>query len=262
MLAHPENLSKPGLFITATDTGVGKTVVGCAIAAALRQADSAVRVGVFKPFASGCRWVGGELVNGDAAALKRFAACDLPLEVINPLRYEPALAPGVAAAQCGQAPDYELVAASLRRIDAASDIVIVEGAGGLLVPLDGRDSPTTVLDLIAALGYPVLIVTRALLGTLNHTALTVASLRHKRCRIAGIVMNNVDVSEAALAEDPSIESNRAWLEHMTGVPVLASLPRCEDMDAAPEAGALPARLVEAVARVQWSGLAGKPVPVD
>jgi len=255
MLIDLSTLRRPGLFVTATDTGVGKTVVTCAIAAALRR--SGTSVGVCKPCASGCRRDREGLVSEDAEALAHFADCRLPLDVINPIRYAAPLAPAVAAEQAGQTPDVAGLSRSLARLDEASDVLLIEGIGGLLVPLWERDDPkrgrvryVTVLDLAAAIGYPVLVVARAGLGTLNHTAMTVRLLRENGCRVAGIVINGYD-ADAAKETDPSVSSNRTWLEKLTGVPVLATVPRCAADLVAPQHGRLPAEILETMATVDW-----------
>ena len=163
----PAPLRKPGVFITATDTGVGKTVVSCSIAWSLRRAG--LRVGACKPMATGCQSEREGLVNEDAEALAHFSDCRAPLDVINPLRFAPPLAPGVAAAEAGVPMDYAAIGRSLVQLDQSNDVIVVEGAGGLLVPIDPVNVELTMLDLMRALGYPVVVVARSLLGTLNHT---------------------------------------------------------------------------------------------
>ena len=244
-------LSCPGLFVTGTDTGVGKTVVTCAVAAAL--CGRGQRVGVCKPFATGCRREREGLVNDDAQALAHFADCRQPLEVINPIRYADPLAPAVAATQTGQPPDLESLANSLERIDQSSDVVLIEGVGGLLVPLDDDH---TVLDLITALGYPVLIVTRAGLGTLNHTAMTVRLLKQTGCRVAGLVINGYTVDAAE--DDPSMVTNPRWLAKMNRSPVLVTVPSCQSDQVDPGKGILPPAVLEAIDGMDWLAVLKRP----
>src|SRR5690606_33250183 len=157
---------------TGTDTGVGKTAVTCAIGARLHAAG--LRVGVSKPFATGCRWERENWVSSDAEALAHFSDCRQPLDVINPVRYGPPVAPAVAAEMTGKNADWAELWRAMRLLDDSSDVVLVEGVGGIMVPLPGPAGQViTVLDLAAALRYPVLVVCRAGLGTLNHTAMTV-----------------------------------------------------------------------------------------
>lgn len=252
MFASALQLSCPGLFVTGTDTGVGKTAVTCAIAAALRRQAprGAGRVGVCKPIASGCRKDREGLVSADAEALAHFADCRMPLDVINPVRLAPPLSPAAAAEQAGVEIDFDAIARSLERIDVASDVMLVEGVGGLLVPLDaaGRYS---VLDLAAAVGYPVLVVARSTLGTLNHTAMTIRLLRDAGCRVAGVVMNDYPVDAWRLTDDPSVTSNRRWIEKLTAAKVLATVPLCEAHTVRPEQGELSLDVLEAVALCYW-----------
>ena len=233
-------LTKPGLFITATDTEVGKTVVSCAIAAALRR--EGLSVGEAKPIASGCRRDREGLVNADAEALAHFADCRLDLATINPVRYHRPLTPA-AAIEKGEPPvDYDALADGLRRIDAASDIMLVEGLGGIMPPIDADHN---MLDLMAAIGYPVLVVTRPNLGTLNHTAMTCMLIRQHGLRLAGLVINGYDPESA----DISVGSNRQWLGKVSRTKVLATLPRADGVE--PHNGRLPEVIIDAAAVTDW-----------
>ncbi|MFA9477833.1 dethiobiotin synthase [Phycisphaerales bacterium AB-hyl4] len=252
MIDRLPRLTTPGLFVTGTDTGVGKTVVTCAIAAALREQRPGWRVGVCKPFSSGCRREREGLVHEDAEALAHFADCRLPLDVINPIRFAPPLAPAVAAEQKGKKVDWALLARALHTLDDASDALLVEGVGGLLVPLDPDNPKCTVLELISALGLPTVVVTRAGLGTLNHTAMTVRLLREAGCVVAGLVINGYDPD--AVDDDPAITTNRRWLTKMTGAPVLAVLPKVRDGEANPSRARLDGGLIEAAGMADWVAL--------
>jgi len=252
-------LSKPGIFITGTDTGVGKTVVSCAVAVNLRK--HGLRVGVCKPIASGCRREREGLVSEDAEALAHFADCRESLSVINPVRYALPVAPAVAAEQSGEAVDFEAIGDSLRVLDRSSDVVLVEGVGGLLVPLDHANPKYTVLDMAIALGLPVVVVARALLGTLNHTAMTVRLLRDAGCDVAGVVVNGFEADSARLgdrAADVSMSTNRQWMQKMNDVPILATVPACEPGTVVPERGIIPAAVLDAVALHYWPALAASP----
>ncbi len=242
-------LTKPGLFVVGTDTAVGKTVAACAILAALREQHRRVRLGVCKPFSSGCRRDRDGLVNADAEALAHFSDCRLPLEVVNPVRFRAALAPAAAAEQEAQAVDWSAITRSLATLDERCDALLVEGVGGLMVPLDPRHPRFMVGQLAHALGYPVLIVCRSGLGTLNHTCMTVELLRQAGCRVCGLVMNRGAQAADAAGEDASIASNRQWLERLTGVKVLAELPRGRAV--AVERGKLDPALVAAAMEVDW-----------
>ncbi len=264
MFDPPLELRKPGLLITATDTGVGKTVAACAIAAALRREDPSRVVGVSKPFVTGCRRDREGLVGEDTEALAHFADCRHPLDVISPVRFAAPLAPAVAAEQAGRDVDLEAVRRNLTLIDSDSDLVLVEGVGGLLVPLAPKAGPAqplaawwTVLDLTVALDYPVLVVARAGLGTLNHTAMTVRLLRGAGCRIAGLIINGYE-ADAARTRDESVALNRTWLARFTGAVVAAVLPQCGAVEVSPRDGRLPDALLDAAATCDWSSLARPP----
>jgi dethiobiotin synthetase len=250
-------LTRPGLFVTATDTEVGKTVITSAIALALRRQNPGLQLGISKPFASGCRREREGLVNADAEALAHFADCRMPLDTINPIRFKAPLAPAVAAEQTGEAIDWPKLTESLHRLDEAHDALLIEGVGGLLVPLDPADPGCTVLTLMRAIGYPAVVVARPGLGTLNHTTMTVRLLREAGVSVAGIVINGYDpnVSEA---EDPALPTNRQWLRRLTDVPVLAVVPRVKADQCQPEKGLLSEDIVGAVAMQRWQGLLARP----
>jgi dethiobiotin synthetase len=257
MLELSEVRSIPGLFVTGTDTGVGKTLVACAIASALRRQAPGILLGVSKPFASGCRREREGLVNSDAEALAHFADCKQPLGVINPIRFAAPLAPAVASQESGEPVDWQALSRSLGHLERASDALLVEGVGGLMVPLDPDRPRFTVLDLIVTLGYPVLIVTRANLGTLNHTAMTARILKQAGCRIAGMVINGF-VADPAKTDDPSIAGNRVWLERITGLKTLAIVPRVNELGAQPEHGRIDPAVLEAVEMTYWPDVLGPP----
>lgn len=204
--------SPPGLFVTGTDTGVGKTLVAGALALAHRQTGR--RVGVFKPIATGCRYlIGVGLVSGDAEFLAWAADTDYPLSTLNPVRYAAPLSPLAAARRTGQPIDFEALAGAFAAATRGRDLVLVEGIGGLLVPLTRT---LTVLDLAEAMRLPLLIVARGALGTLNHTLLTVQAARSRGLAVAAIAINRYRPSSPDLSE----EDNPAILADLTGLPVI------------------------------------------
>ncbi len=247
----PLSLTRPGVFVTATDTEVGKTVAACALAWQLRQ-QGGMRVGVCKPVASGCRREREGLVSEDAEALAHFADCRQLLDVINPVRYAAPVAPAVAAEQTGQPVDFAEITRSLTVLDRDSDVLVIEGIGGIMVPLDDRH---TVLDLAAALPYPVVVVARATLGTLNHTAMTVRLLREAGCTVAGLIVNGYE-GDVARQTDASMATNRQWLERMNRVPILATLPRCAPQRVQPQEGRIDEAILEAMAATYWPRIVG------
>lgn len=237
----PIPLRCSGLFVTATDTDVGKTLVTCGIAALLRR--TGLRVGVAKPFASGCRLERDTLVSPDAEALAHFADTPEPLAVVNPIRYRQPIAPAVAAEAARRPVDEAAMAEAMVRVDGGAEVMLVEGAGGILCPIDRQ---RTMLELAVAVGYPVLVVTRPDLGTLNHTALTCRAIRQAGLKVAGLVINRYDPDSA----DASVATNPTWLSRMNRADVLATVP--EAPGAAPERGELPPAVVEALDVVDWT----------
>lgn len=210
-----------GLFVTGTDTGVGKTEVACAI---LRDARGrGIDVVGMKPAQSGV--VAGE--RSDAERLRDAAEGAEPIEIVCPYSFGAPLAPAVAARLEGRRVDFPRLVREANALAARHAALVVEGAGGLLVPLAEE---RTFADLAVALGLPVLVVARAGLGTVNHTALTVEALRRRDLAIAGIVLNG-----GASEEDPSVPHNAREIARLTGLEPLACLPFVADIGAREEA---------------------------
>lgn len=163
-----------GLLITGTDTGVGKTYVACGIAGALRR--RGFSVAPFKPAETGCTRDGKSqrLVPADAEMLRRATETQAPLETICPYRFEPAVAPWVAAEQAGITIDPERLESCFRELAASHDIVLAETAGGILVPLGEHFHYA---NLARRLNLPVLLVIGSKLGAINHTLLTLELLQ-------------------------------------------------------------------------------------
>jgi dethiobiotin synthetase len=170
-----------GWFVTGTDTGVGKTVVGCALAEMLRA--RRIDVGVMKPIETGVG-VQGPL---DAIALVEAARVTDPLDLVCPQRFELPAAPSVAAAREKRAVDLDAIRSAYAKLRELHDALLVEGAGGLLVPIARG---YTMADLMVELGLPLLVVTRAALGTVNHTLLTLEAAERRDLEIAGVVISH------------------------------------------------------------------------
>jgi dethiobiotin synthetase len=217
----PELPGIKGIFITGTDTDVGKTWVAAGLTAALRQ--RGVAAVYFKPVQSGCPREGARLVPTDAAFVRTLAELNEPLEALTPITLSLPLAPGVAAAQAGVTVDLERIAASLRDLAGRYDFFVVEGAGGLYVPLAGTEF--LVLDLIRWLGLPLAVVAKSGLGTINHTVLTVKAAQTAGITVAGVILNR-------FPENPGLadKTNPEVIEALTGVPVLGKLPEVTDLD--------------------------------
>jgi dethiobiotin synthetase len=205
-----------GLFITGTDTGVGKTHVAMGIIAALRS--RGIRVGAYKPAVSGSVPRPDGPVWNDVERLRSAAGGAFPAERICPQRFHAPLAPPVAARQEGRQVDAELLRTGLEWWRNQVEIVIVEGAGGLLSPITETES---VADLAVSLGFPLVIVARRTLGTINHTLLTLEAAHGRRLAVAGIILNQ---PVAPGPDDLSTESNPRELEKRSPVPILAILP--------------------------------------
>jgi dethiobiotin synthetase len=206
-----------GLFIVGTDTGVGKTEVACALLAEAR-ARGLDAIGM-KPAQSGV--VAGE--PSDAERLRAACGGVEPLEAICPHSHAAPLAPAVAARLEGREISLAVVVEAARALAARHAAIVVEGAGGLLVPLTARE---TYADLAVALALPVLVVARAGLGTVNHTALTVEALRRRALAVAAIVLDRT-TSE----DDPSVPHNAGEIARLTGIAPAATLPYVRDIGA-------------------------------
>lgn len=203
-----------GIFITGTDTGVGKTLIAGGLAACCRRGGA--RVGVMKPVESGCRRTEQGLQPDDALFLKKMAASADALDDIVPYRLEQPLTPSVAAALSGIAIDLQVISSAYRRLAGHSDLVLVEGAGGLLAPITGH---ATGMDLIRLLQIPIIVVARNALGTINHTLLTVEHARRSGLIVLGVILN-----QCAPAPDLSAETNPGIITELSGLPLLGVMP--------------------------------------
>jgi len=210
-----------GIFITGTDTGVGKTLVACGLAALLRE--SGYKVGVMKPAETGCEEKDGKLFPQDAFYLREASGSAEPLERICPYQLRAPLAPSVAAEMEEVKIDIDRIVRLYTEISPAHDITIVEGAGGLLVPLLPH---YTYADLARLLKLPILVVAANRLGAINHLLLTLEHASCRGLRVLGYVLNQV-ASESSLAA----ETNREALLSLTAVPCLGEIPYVEGLEA-------------------------------
>jgi len=203
----------PRYFVTGTDTAVGKTEVAAALLSLM--ADAGLAPGALKPYESGCVDVERP---ADALALRAAARSEDALGKISLHRFRARLAPGIAAERLGLNPSWTETLKAFRAFQGRA--LVVEGAGGLLVPLDRRHQ---VIDLVAATRLPVILVARAGLGTLNHTGLSLEALRARRLRVRAVVLVH-----ASAARDASVRDNARWLERRDGVEVLGPVPFLSD----------------------------------
>jgi dethiobiotin synthetase len=207
-----------GLFISGTDTGVGKTMVTTALAAWLR--DEGYDVGVMKPVHTGCRHSEGGRPPPDSAVLLRAAGARDPLRLVTPYRFCRPLAPLAAARAEGRSIDLGRLRGAYHALARRHQIVLIEGIGGLLVPLTAA---STIADLIAAWELPLILVARAGLGTLNHTLLSIEAARRRGIVIGGIILNR-DRPTVGRQRDPSVSGNGSLLRELTRLPVVGPLP--------------------------------------
>jgi len=207
-------LSARGIFLTGTDTGAGKTMVSCAILRALAR--RGINVAACKPVETGCRTEDGELVGSDCVRMAA-ASGQKPADVAAYLFAEPA-APLVAAEAEGRTIERDRLIAHFKRIASSADFVLVESAGGLMVPLA---EGCTTRDLVIDLGLPVVCVVASRLGCINHALLTFQALRNSGIVPVGFVMNEVAFDEEfALA----IKTNRAVIGRFAETTDLGSMP--------------------------------------
>ncbi len=205
-----------GLFITGTSTGVGKTHVGALIARALVK--QGYRVGVYKPIASGCRRDSGELVADDAVRIWEAAGRPGTLAEVCPQRFAAPVSPPLAAQFAGSVVDPQLLRTGLEVWQERSDIVLVEGAGGLMSPLSEVDYNA---NLAEDFGFPLVVVAANELGTINATLQTLITAKYvaPRLPIAGVILNRLSL----LPDDESTSTNAAEIVRRGNVPLLATV---------------------------------------
>lgn len=219
-------------FVTGTDTGVGKTLVTAALLRRLRAAG--VVVAGMKPVAAGAMDGPEGRANEDALLLQAESSARHPYAVVNPCLYEPAIAPHIAAAESGVAIDVDRIAVAFRALASSADVVLAEGAGGFLVPMDDARSCA---ELPVLLGMDVILVVGLRLGCLNHALLTAEAIAARGLALAGWVGNCV------APEFPRREANVATLESRLPAPCLGIVPWLHDRDLARAAAALPGTLL-------------------
>ncbi len=208
------------LLVTGTDTGVGKTWVSCGVLRAARAAG--LRVAARKPAETGCDAdASGRLVGVDALALHAAAGANEPLEAVCPIRLPDPLAPSFAARRAGVTIDVRDVVASCRSRARDVELLLVEGAGGLLVPLAGR---FTFADLARELEARLLLVVGARLGAINHALLSLEAASARGLGVAGLVVNHFSTVRD-LATDTLADS----LRELTDVPLLAEVGYGDDL---------------------------------
>ena len=207
-------MNNSGYFITGTDTGVGKTVITLGLMQHFQQQGKTVAA--MKPVASGCEQTPAGLRNDDAVQLLQQSSICLDYDQVNPYAFEPAIAPHIAAAQCGVRIEPEKIRRIYAALTGQADCVLVEGVGGWQVPLDDR---LTMADLAVLLGLDIILVVAMRLGCLNHALLTAAAVQSSGLKLAGWVANCLPAVQAEAADE-----NINALKSRISAPLLGIVP--------------------------------------
>ncbi|QTC41819.1 dethiobiotin synthase [Bacillus sp. V3] len=203
-----------GFFITGTDTEIGKTMITAVLTK--YYLDRGADIFPYKPVQSGAEWEGDKLNAPDTVFYERFAGREFGAET-NTYLFKIPSSPHLAAALEGVKIESQPIVDQTEKLLNSHELLLVEGAGGLIVPLNEEE---TMIDLIDRLTLPVILVARAGLGTINHTVLSVMALKQRNIKIAGIVLNQVTPDELPEIE----EDNRKMLEKLSDVPVIGTFP--------------------------------------
>lgn len=210
-------MSAKGFFITGTDTGVGKTVVTACLASLFRKHN--VDAGVMKPIETGVD-SGGAI--SDAEFLLRASGNQDALSEVSPCRFKAAASPYQAGKLEGRFADIGEITGAFHQLAQRHDLILVEGIGGLLTPLTQNYQ---VIDLVAELGLPLIVVSRLALGTINHSLLTINAAKNRGIKIAGIIFNHPDKTTVNAIE----KTNPAIVRELSGSRLLGELPFIEDV---------------------------------
>jgi dethiobiotin synthetase len=207
-----------GVFIAGTDTEVGKTLIAAGLTVTLQ--DQGIDVGVMKPLESGAPSFESAPIPRDAFYLKEIADIQDDLGLINPYCFQAPLAPGVAAEREGVEVDLKRIKGAYEELKGSHQFMVVEGAGGLLVPIARG---TLLPELIKLLDLPLLVVARSSLGTINHTLLTLAYCRQEGLDVVGTVIN-----KSTPDADPAEDTNPQYITQFSRTPVWGSFPYLRD----------------------------------
>jgi len=210
----------PCWFVTGTDTGVGKSLVAAALLHACRA--RGYSTAGMKPVAAGCELVDGEWRNEDVETLIAASSVAAPRELVNPYLFRPAIAPHIAAAEASALISSAHIAHCYSQLTNLAQSIIVEGAGGFLVPLGKTEDMG---DLAKALGLPVVLVVGMRLGCLNHALLSTEAIHARGLTLAGWVANRIDPGM------PRFDENLQTLQEMLAAPLLGVLPYFQQPDA-------------------------------
>ena len=214
--------SGESIFITGTDTDVGKTIVAVLLMQALKA--KGLKVAAMKPISCGCEHTPHGLRNHDALTLMAEASIQLPYDIVNPYAFEPPIAPHIAARQAAIEIDINHIKNCFAQIKAQVDIVVVEGAGGWQVPIS--DTQTSA-DMVTACAWPVLLVVSMRLGCLNHALLSVESIQASNSELVGWVANSVDTAMLNYADNVDTLLARITAPLVAKIPSLAKVEQGE-----------------------------------
>lgn len=212
---------RTGIFITGTDTGVGKTIVSAGLVMALRQ--RGLNVGYMKPVETGCPVVDGEVLAQDSRFVREVTGIRDDMDLVCPYRLKAAAAPSIASRLEDAHIDLAYIVDQYFQLSLMHEIVVVEGVGGLMVPLNNNELVT---DMILSLGLECVVVARPGLGTINHTLLTVNMAKMIGIGVAGVIFNGFGKEAIGLPE----RTNPDEVEHFAQVPMLGILPWLKDLD--------------------------------
>jgi dethiobiotin synthetase len=201
---------KQAYFVTGTDTGAGKTTIASALVR--HYVSIGFKTVGMKPIASGCEKIDGLDINEDVTALMQASNIAAPLEQINPYRFTPAIAPHIAAMQVGATIDINVIFEAYQALSARAEVVVIEGAGGFLVPLNATQ---TLADLAVKLDVPIIVVVGMRLGCINHALLTLEAIQSRGLKLAGWIANQVDLEMAMF------EANLESLQQRIDAPCLS-----------------------------------------
>lgn len=207
-----------GYFITGTDTGVGKTLIACALLHAFAR--NGARVVGMKPVAAGAVLTDEGFINDDVTQLRAASSIKAAPGLINPYCFEPAIAPHVAAEQCGVTVDLDKIIVAYGVLATLADVIIVEGVGGFCVPLNANENSS---DLARRLGLPVILVVGVRLGCMNHALLTAQAIRACGLHLAGWIANRIDPAMPVAAENVKALAQRLAAP-LLGVIEFAAVP--------------------------------------
>ncbi|MBK8205481.1 MAG: dethiobiotin synthase [Planctomycetes bacterium] len=212
---------RTGIFITGTDTGVGKTIVSAGLILALKA--RGLNVGYMKPVESGCQVLDGEVVASDVRFVREVCGIRDDMDLMCPYRLKAAAAPSIASRLEDIHVDISYIVDQYFQLSLMHEIIVVEGVGGLMVPLNNNE---VVTDLILQLGLEAVIVAKPGLGTINHSLLTINMAKMMGISVQGLIVNGFGKDVIGLPE----RTNPDEIQHFGNVPVLGILPWLKDLD--------------------------------